>query len=255
MQRLVGAACSVHSKPSAGRSMPSSSDSPRPSRTGEIARCISSTSPARRYSRIVATPPPRRTSRPAAASRAALECRRDAVGDEVERRAAFHLERRARVVGQHEDRHVVRRARAPPALPAVVGPRPAHRAEHVAAEDPGADAVEAARGVILVDAGRAAFAAVHPAERAGREGPFVQRHAADAERVLEALVGAGAVAVDRHREGGDSDSGHRKILRSWLALVLTIRRTSRPAIDIEPRARAAARGSLARDGADAVNHR
>ena len=38
-----------------------------PISTGRIARCSSSISPARRYSRIVATPPPRRTSRSPAA--------------------------------------------------------------------------------------------------------------------------------------------------------------------------------------------
>ena len=38
--------------------------------SGEIAKCISSISPARRYCRIVATPPPTRTSLPLAASRA-----------------------------------------------------------------------------------------------------------------------------------------------------------------------------------------
>ncbi|WP_306667921.1 4-hydroxythreonine-4-phosphate dehydrogenase PdxA, partial [Klebsiella pneumoniae] len=50
------------------------------------------------------------------------------------------------MVGQHEDRHVIGRGVAPPALPRIVGPGAAHRAEHVAAEDPGADIVEAARG-------------------------------------------------------------------------------------------------------------
>ena len=41
-----------------------------------------------------------------------------------------------------------------------------------------------------------------------REGPFVQRLAADAERIVEALVRAGAVAVERDREGGDAEFGH-----------------------------------------------
>ncbi len=56
--------------PSRGRSMPASSASPRPSSAPEMARCISSTRPACRYSRIVATPPPTRTSLPPAAARA-----------------------------------------------------------------------------------------------------------------------------------------------------------------------------------------
>src|SRR3954464_10770090 len=45
-----------------------------------------------------------------------LERRVDAVGDEMERRAAAHLEGLARVVREHEDRHVVRRAGAPTTL-------------------------------------------------------------------------------------------------------------------------------------------
>ena len=106
-----------------GRSRPANSASPEPSSTGAIARCISSISPARRYCRIVATPPPTRTSRAARPRRRLLERGVDAVGDEVEGRAALHLERRARVVRQHEHRHVVGRVVAPPALPGVVGPR------------------------------------------------------------------------------------------------------------------------------------
>ena len=52
-----------------------------------------------------------------------LERGLDPVGDEVERRAALHLERLARVVGEHVDRRVVRRVLAPPAAPLSV-PRP-----------------------------------------------------------------------------------------------------------------------------------
>ena len=40
------------------------------------------------------------------------------------------------------------------------------------------------------------------------EDPLVHRHAADAERILEALVGAGAVAVEGYREGVDAKLGH-----------------------------------------------
>ena len=41
------------------------------------------------------------------------------------------------------------------------------------------------------------------------EHPLVQALAADAERVLEALVGPGAVAVERDREVVDAQFGHR----------------------------------------------
>ena len=86
------------------------------------ARCSSSTRPACRYWRSVETPPPMRTSRPPAAARARSERLVDALGDEVEGRAALHLERGARVVRQDEHRHMVRRVVAPPAAPR---PRPA----------------------------------------------------------------------------------------------------------------------------------
>jgi hypothetical protein len=100
---------------------------------------MSSTSFARRYSRTVAAPPPTRTSFPFAAARARSSAAWNAFGDEVERRAALHDEVGARVVRQHEYRAVVHRLVAPPALPLEVRPRPAHRAEHVAAHDPRAD--------------------------------------------------------------------------------------------------------------------
>ena len=68
----------------------------------------------------------RRGARPAAGRLpGAPERGVDAVGDEVKRRAALHRDRRRAVMRQHEHRHVVRRVRPPPALPAVVGPRPA----------------------------------------------------------------------------------------------------------------------------------
>lgn len=56
--------CSLQRKPSAVRSMLPSRCSPRPSSAGEVTRCISSTRPACRYCRTVATPPPTRTSLP-----------------------------------------------------------------------------------------------------------------------------------------------------------------------------------------------
>src|SRR5215470_10625924 len=67
----------------------------------------------------------------------------DSPGDEVEGRPALHLDRATRVVGEDEHRDVVRRLLAPPALPPVVGPGAAARREHVAAENPGPDVLEA----------------------------------------------------------------------------------------------------------------
>src|SRR5262249_54047685 len=55
----------------------------------------------------------------------------DTVGDEVEGRAAQHLDRRARIMGQDEGRRVIGRVVAPPALPLIVRPFAANGAEHV----------------------------------------------------------------------------------------------------------------------------
>src|SRR5688572_6753217 len=107
----------------------------------------------------------------------------DPFGDEVEGRATRHLDRLARVMRQHEDRYVIRRAFAPPALPILVGPLAADRSEHVAAEDPGAEVLDAAPGVVVIDAGRAVLPAVHGLEGSRRNEPAMERLAADAERV------------------------------------------------------------------------
>src|SRR5215472_11096836 len=131
----------------------------------------------------------------------------DAIGDEMEGGSSIHGDRCTRMMGQHEGRHVIRRVVAPPSLPAVVRPRPTDRPEHVAPHDPGADVLEAARRELVVDAGRAAVLAEHLPERAGAEHPFMQRHAADAEGILQVLVRPGPEAVDRDREAVDAQPG------------------------------------------------
>src|SRR6185436_239317 len=70
------------------------------------------------------------------------------IGNEVKRRSALHREGRTSMVCEHEDGHVVGRVVAPPSLPTVVGPGAARRREHVAAHDPGAEVVKAARGKV-----------------------------------------------------------------------------------------------------------
>ena len=93
----------------------SQSRSPRPSSIGATAMCIVSTRSASRNSRTVATPPPRRTSLPSAAS---FACRNASAGvrvDEVER-GVGECERRPHVVREHEHRRVERRRVAPPSL-------------------------------------------------------------------------------------------------------------------------------------------
>src|SRR5262249_7189316 len=49
-------------------------------------------------------------------------------------RTSCHLERRSRVMSEDEDRRVIRRLLAPPALPAVIRPRTSDRPEHVPSE-------------------------------------------------------------------------------------------------------------------------
>src|SRR5688572_3050254 len=142
----------------------------------------------------------------------ALERFVNAARHEVKRRIAFHRERLAHVVRQHEHLAVVRRLVAPPPSPAFVGPRAAHGTEHVAAQDPRADVREPTLRELVVDARRAALVAEHLAQRARAPGPVMQLHAADAERILHALVHAGAVAVEGNAETADAQPGHRRSL-------------------------------------------
>src|SRR5262245_32740560 len=58
-----------------------------------------------------------------------VKCLASATGDEVKHRAAFHLDRLARVMRQHEYRAVIRWILPPPSAPRVVGPRATNRAE------------------------------------------------------------------------------------------------------------------------------
>src|SRR4030095_10411935 len=115
------------------------------------------------------------------------------------------------MVGQHEHGGVIGRLVAPPALPAVVGPGASDRPEHVAPHDPCSDVGEPARRKVVVDANRATVTSKHLSERTGGEGPFVQGEAADAQRIIEALVGASAVAVDGYAEAMDAKLGRGKV--------------------------------------------
>jgi hypothetical protein len=92
---------------------------------------------------------------------------------------------------------VIRRACAPPALPALVRPGPAHRAEHIAAEYPCADILEASRREFVVHAGLATVLTEHLLEGAGFESPLVQIHSVQTKRVLQTLVEPGAIAIER----------------------------------------------------------
>src|ERR1044072_318108 len=137
-----------------------------------------------------------------------LQRRVDPVGDEMESGAAFHRDGVARMVSEHEDVGVVGRVLAPPALPVVVGPRAALHAEHVAAHDPSADVLEAARGEVSAHPRRPAGLADHALKSLRPDEPPVQRFAADAERFLAALLRPCAVAVERDREAVHAELRH-----------------------------------------------
>src|SRR5436853_7619936 len=59
----------------------------------------------------------------------------NSAGDEMKDGPAFHRDRFARVVRQHEHRHVIRRVLAPPAAPPVLGPRSTPGGAHVSPHD------------------------------------------------------------------------------------------------------------------------
>src|SRR5580700_2508536 len=108
------------------------------------------------------------------------------------------------MVGEDEDGCVIRRVFAPPAFPGVVGPGSTNGAEHVSTQNPGSDIGETAGGKVVIDAGCAAVTSMDSLKCFGGEEPLVQGESADAERVGEVLMGAGAVAVEGEGEALDS---------------------------------------------------
>src|SRR6185437_77629 len=117
--------------------------------------------------------------------------------DEVEGRPAFHDERFAGVVRQYENRNTIRWRVAPPAFPGIIRPGTANRSEHVAAENPGPDVLEATNSEIVIDSLLTAGATVPLCEGLGVEKPFEDFASANSERVFEILVWAGAETVQR----------------------------------------------------------
>ena len=111
-------------------------------------------------------------------------------------------------MGEHEHRRVIGRVVAPPALPLIVRPGAARGAEHIAAENPGADPLNTARGKIVVDPNCPAATAEHRLKRACRENPFVQLGAAHAQRVVQILTGTGRKSVERYAEAVNAKFGH-----------------------------------------------
>src|SRR5216110_2280849 len=136
----------------------------------------------------------------------------NSTGDEMIDGPALHRDRVARVVRQHEHRHVIRWVLAPPAAPLIVWPSPAHGAEHVSAHDIRTDAFPEALGKIVVGTRRPARFSVYLAKRARADVPAVQLFTTHAEWVLQSLAGAGAVPVERDREVVDAQLGHGILL-------------------------------------------
>ena len=130
-----------------------------------------------------------------------LERRLDPVRHEVEGRAAFHRERRALVVREHENRVMEGRVLPPPAPPRLLGvPSAGMTPEHVAPHDRRADVrglgLDHPRTLVVLAAG---LAMCGPPDAKGHD-PLMEPLATDAERLLQALAGSGSIAVERHRE-------------------------------------------------------
>src|SRR5438477_3600867 len=150
---------------------------------------------------------------PAAEANVAPACRSarlllqdvNAFGDKMKLRTSPHPERRARVMRQHEDRRVIRRLVAPPALPGVVRPRASDRTEHVAPKNPGTDPGKALLSNAVIDSRLAIVIIVHPPPHARVEEPLHQLSPHNAERMLEILVRPSAVAIDGNREAMDAE--------------------------------------------------
>src|SRR5262245_43320861 len=157
----------------------------------------------------------------------ALQGSVNTMGDEVVGGAAVHDDRRPGVVSEHEDWGMVGRVIAPPPLPAVVGPRSADRPEHVASHDPRSDVSEPARREVVIDACRATLLSGHLLKRSGGDKPRVQRFAANTERIVGILLGAGAVAVQGDDEVVNAKLGHAGVLPFWSNRSSRLRRQDR----------------------------
>jgi hypothetical protein len=129
-----------------------------------------------------------------------LECGFDSVGDETKLRSAFHGDSCPRIVGQDEDRRVVRRLIAPPAPPTLVGPWPPDRTEHVSPKNPRSDTLEALNGKIVIHAGFPVAVSVHLSERSCVKEPVEQLGPAHPKGGLQVLPRSGTESIDRNRE-------------------------------------------------------
>src|ERR1700730_6597194 len=143
-----------------------------------------------------------------------LQRRMDAVGDEVKRRSALHLERFARMVGQDKRRDMVWRFLAPPPFPRVIRPGATHRSEHVPTKNPRANVVHSSSRPLIVDTSRTTLLPVHLLPRPRGEEPLEQFRATHAERIVETLAWPSGVTIKRYSKRADADLGIPGILQS-----------------------------------------
>src|SRR5688572_29690262 len=112
----------------------------------------------------------------------------NASSNEMERRIAFHLDGRTRVMSQDENGPVVRWVVTPPALPVRIGPRTANRSEHVPPQNPRSDVPESPRGKIVIDPGRAIARTMGLLKRACWDKPLVKVLPAHPEPIVDVLI-------------------------------------------------------------------
>jgi hypothetical protein len=105
----------------------------------------------------------------------------------------------SRVMSEYENRDVIGRVVAPPARPRVV-PGPVAAAEHLATHDVGADSLDGVLDDRGVSGAFAALDAVLPTPAVRGEHPLVQPQAADADRVVDTLIGPGDEPIERDRD-------------------------------------------------------
>src|SRR5437764_5015018 len=188
----LGALTASTLKRSSSSWSPSHRRSPRPRTMGTIAMCMWSIRSAARNWRIVDGPPPIRTSRPPAASRAASRAsaglasmKRNVVPPFI---SIVGLGWWVRMnTGGMEGRVV-----APPALPLLVGPRAALGPELVASHDLGPDARAPVAGEGVVHSRAPSRLALHVAEAARGEEPLMEPGTGVSEGCFETLALAGA---------------------------------------------------------------
>ncbi len=139
--------------------------------------------------------------------------RLDAVVHKREAGAALHVKRGLLFMAQHEDRMVVRRIRAPPALPALLILRVRRRPEHMPAHDASPDVLNRLEHEIVVQPLCTSRPSDHAVEKPGGKGPAHQPEAVLPKRRVLALPRSGAEAVQGDGETTDDKLRHGSLPR------------------------------------------